>query len=341
MSSKICNVLVLDNHNHVGDVLCSLSLFYLLKKKYPSAFITFVAVPTSYPVPFFEINPFLDEVLIFDKSSPRSVFSFLKKLRGRKYNIGIVASTKAISRTMHILNFISGAKLRVGVKSVDGIKNKSHWLLNEKYDFSWKDKHQLERNADIAKQIGCDFSEEEIFSVKFSFSDEDVLLAQKYLKTHFNGGKKIIAFHPGAGKSINTWRAEKFIELIVKLYLQHNNHILITKGFVDNLVVDKISNELKRKKIKHEILYNYPTKKLGAILSQVDLFITNDTGTMHIAGFSGSKMISLFGPTNPLEWAPRGNNQIYIQSSSKNINDISVEEVLWNANKMLAGIHSK
>ncbi len=48
---------------------------------------------------------------------------------------------------------------------------------------------------------------------------------------------------------------------------------------------------------------------------------------MHIAGYSGAKMISLFGTTNPEEWAPKGNNQKFIKAKDNNINSISADEV--------------
>lgn len=335
-SHEVNNILVFENHNHVGDILCSLSLFSSLRKKFPQAHITLVAVPTSYQIPFFEINPYLDEVLIFDKSSLRKLFFFIKKLRGRSYSFGIIPSTKAISRTLHLLNIIPRVKLRVGVKSIDGKRNPWQILLNVKKDFVWKDKHQLERNLEVAKQIGCELTNEEMQAIKFEFTREDFQFAQNYLKDKFGiERRKVIAIHPGAGKNANVWPSEKFIDLISQLYAKHNNYFLVTKGLIDETIVGVISEALKQKNIEHEILFNCPVKKLGAVLSKVDLFITNDTGTMHIGGFSDARMISLFGPTNPLEWAPKGKNKFYINSKSGRIEDIQVNDVLEVANKIL------
>lgn len=331
------NILVLENHNHVGDILSSLTLFAALKKKYPNSHITFVAAQTSYPIPFFEVNPYINEVLVFEKSSLKILYGFLKRLRKRKYQLGIVPSTKTVSRTLHILNFISSAKIKAGVKSIDGKKNKSHYLLNLKSDFAWQSRHQMDRNLDIAKLIGCDLTNDELALIKFNFSNEELLFAKHFLKENFSDStKKIIGFHPGAGKIANTWDADKFIELICKLHTAFGSQILITKGFVDDAVVDKISKSLDELGIKYVILQAHGIKKDGAVLSLIDLYITNDTGTMHIGAFSGAKMISLFGPTNPIEWAPRGENQFFIKSESDNINDIAVQDVFNVAKKMLS-----
>ena len=321
-------------------MLCSLTLYKALKKKYPEAQITLVAAKTNYEIPFFDINPFVNRVLIFDKSSLKTILKFIKDLRNRKYQIGVVPSTIVLSRTSHIINFISCAKIRVGVKFIDGKENKSHKYLNIKNDFIWKELHQTERNLNIANQIDCNLSEEEINSIKIDFSKEDLEFAKEFISTSFpNKNKKLVAFHPGAGKELNIWDKKYFVELIKKLDNKFDISVLLTSGWTDEKIVTEISKELNLEKIEHKILHNAPVKRLGAVLSLVDLYITNDTGTMHIAGYSGAKMISLFGPTNPAEWAPKGKNQKYIKANDNSINSIGVDEVFelaktfLNANK--------
>ena len=318
-------------------MLCSLTLYKALKKKYPDSRITLVAAKTNYEIPFFEINPYLDRVIVFNKSSLNTILKFIKELRSRKYQIGIVPSTIVLSRTSHIINWLSGATVRVGVKSIDGKENQSHKYLNVKTDFHWKETHQTKRNLQVVKQIGCNLSEEEKNSIRINFSGEDISFAKDFITLNFlDKTKKIIAFHPGAGKEANIWDANNFIYLIKKLYNEFGNYVLITSGWTDNKIVDPICNELKLAKIDCVVLHNTAAKKLGAVLSMIDLYITNDTGTMHIAGYSGAKIISLFGPTNPAEWAPISVNQKYIKSSTENINDISVDEVYLLAKTFLS-----
>ena len=315
-------------HNQIGDMLCSLTLYKALKKKYPDARITLVAAKTNYEIPFFDINPYLDRVIIFNKSSIKTIIGFIRELRSRKYQLCFVPSTIVLSRTSHILNWISGSKVRVGVKSIDGKENRSQKYLNLKSDFKWKKKHQSVRNLEIAKQIDCDLSEEEINSIKMNFKEEDISFAKDYIFTNFpDQKKKIIAFHPGAGKELNIWNYSNYIDLIKKLYGDFNNYVLITSGWTDNNIVELIWTELRSANIEFKVLHNMPVKRLGAILSLVDLYITNDTGTMHIAGYSNTKMISLFGPTNPAEWAPNGIHQKYVKSKTNDINGIAINDV--------------
>lgn len=328
-------------HNQIGDMLCSLTLYLALKKKYPEALITLVAAKTNYEIPFFDINPYLDRVIIFDKSSLKTIIRFIKTLRDRKYQIGVVPSTIVLSRTSHIINLLSGAKYRIGVKSIDSNENNSHKYLNIKSDFFWKGKHQSIRNLEVIEQINCHLTKEEIDSIRMNLSGADVSFAKDFLSSTIPDKKrKIIAIHPGAGKEINIWAAKNFIELVKKLNNNYSIYILITSGWTDDRIVKPICTSLQDEKIEYTILNNLPVKKLGAILSLVDLYITNDTGTMHIAGYSNAKMISLFGPTNPNEWASTGNNQKYIKSADSNINNITVNEVFLLAETFLSNTKS-
>ena len=330
------NILIVRQHNQIGDMLCSLSLYKAIKKKYPESHITLIVAKTNYQIPFFDINPYVNRVLIYDKSSYKTILNFYRQLRDREYDYGFVPSTIKVSRTSHIINFLSGAKIRIGVNSIDGVKNKSSFLLNLKDDFNWEGKHQLIRNLEIAQLAGLDLTEEELKEIKLTFSDEDISFAKNFIRENFpDRAKKIIAFHPGAGKSANIYPTENFIRLIQKLYQQFNNHILLTSGWTDETILSRVIAALEQDGIRYKVVHNLPIKKLGALLSMIDLYITNDTGTMHIAGFSGAKLISLFGPTDPNEWAPLNENSFYIKSTTNKIKDIDVEDIFTLAQKIL------
>jgi heptosyltransferase-2 len=187
----------------------------------------------------------------------------------------------------------------------------------------------------VVRQIGCDLTEEEKNSIKFKLSDEEIRDAKISIDENFpDKSRKIIGFHPGSGKKDNMWPTNRFIELIKKVYARYNNYVLLTSGWIDNMIISEVETELLRDGIPFKILNNLPIKKLGAILSLIDLYITNDTGSMHIGGFSDTKMISLFGPTNPNEWAPTGENKYFIKSKTGKIIDIPVNEV-YNLTKQI------
>lgn len=334
---EVKNILVVRQHNQIGDMLCSLPLFAALKKKYPEAKITLVASVTNYNIVYGDVNPYINEVLIFNKSTVKHIFAFFKKLRSSHFDIGIVPSTVSVSRTSHFINYFSRAKIRIGVKSINGKQNKVEYLLNVKSDFHW-DKlklHQTERNLDIVRQIGCDLTDEDKSDLRIGLSDKEKKIADEFISANLTDkSKKIFAFQPGAGKVANRWSVENFTELIVKLHKKFNPYILINSGPIDREITDELTYRISKSGISTIILYN-PIREVGAILAKSDLFITNDTGTMHVAAMVNTKVIGLFGPTNAYEWGPLNENGTYLQSKSQDINEITVDDVFNKACEIL------
>jgi len=337
-AGKVKNILIVRQHNQLGDMLCSVPLFAAIRKKYPEAHITLVASPINYEILFSDINPFIDKVITYRKAPLKNLVDFYKELRDHNYQIGIVPSTVSLSRTSHLINYFSGAKVRVGVKSIDGKKNEMEYLLNVKSDFEWnKNKlHQTERNLDVGRQIGCSISEKEKNEVMIHLSEDEKKFADEYVKANFPDKNKLIfGFHPGAGKVPNRWDKDKFIELIKLFNNKFDCYFMITSGSIDGEITEYVKSGLVKSGIACTVLDNTPIRKLSAVIKKLALYITNDTGTLHVAGGVDANVISLFGPTHGYEWAPTGENKFFIQSPTQDINDITVESVFRKADEFL------
>ncbi|MDZ7763908.1 MAG: glycosyltransferase family 9 protein [Melioribacteraceae bacterium] len=84
---------------------------------------------------------------------------------------------------------------------------------------------------------------------------------------------------------------------------------------------------------------NRPIPEVAALISQSDLFVTNDTGVMHVAGTTETPQISIFGPTNPFNWAPLGPNKYFLRKSDL-IDDVTVSDV-YELCEMILGDKNK
>lgn len=331
---NVKNILVVRKHNQIGDMLCSLGLYAALKKKYPNAKITLVVSPTNYQIDFNEINPYADEVIVYRKGSIGNILKFYRELRQKKYQIGIVPSTIKISDTSHIINFLSGAKVRIGVKGTNGKRNKMAFLLNVKCDFNWEKTHQTQRNVDIARQIGCELTEEEKNSIKINLSKEDSSFADEYFSLYFpDKNTPVIGYHPGAGENYRMWKTENFIELIKRIYDKYKCYLLITSGEIDNNIIDEIKTSPILAGIKIVYAEGLPLKKLAAVLQRLTLYITNNTGTLHIAHFCGARTLALFTKEQDFDWAYKSENESYI--SADNVNDVKIDEVFGEVCRLI------
>ncbi len=328
-------ILIVRQHNQLGDMLCAVPLLRAIRQRFRNAKVTLITSPVNYEV--VKDNPFVDEVLNFDKVkffiSPSKIFEFVRKLKSG-FDIAIVPVTVSISTTSNLLAYFSNARVRIGPASLDGKENPTAFLFNYQVDLDWRSeekKHQTERNLDIVRPFGIDTDD---LSYVIPYFDEDREFAEKILSI---GGdfKFVIGYHPGAGKVKNRWSADNFAELALKLANKFNAFTLITAGPMDDEPVERMKKQIDGK-IEYLILRNERISRIVAVIDKIDLFITNDTGIMHVAGATSTPVISLFGSTNPYQWSPLNKDKFFIWSRTGDINDIKIEEVYKLAVEILS-----
>jgi heptosyltransferase-2 len=334
---QIKNILVIRKHNQIGDLIVSVPMYFALKKKFPLSKITLLASKTNYPIPFKDIIPQIDEIITFDKSSLKSQFDLIKTLRTKNFDLAIIPSTVRLSSTSNLVGFLSGAKIKVGVRRIDEEKNNFHFLLNIKKDFNWRKNktHQSLRNIEVVEQIGCKINFNELLSSYSPLTDEEKFEASQFLNDKFSNPNLLIGIHPGAGKKENTWDTLRFIKVVENLYENFQSNFLITAGKTDEEVLNKFIPALKEKNIPYELVINFPYRKLLSLINQCDLFISNDTGVMHMASLTDTILIALMRKNNVFEWAPLFKNKFYLSSPTDEINDLSIDEVINFTQKMI------
>ncbi len=328
------NILIIRQHNQLGDMLCATPLFRALHESYPKAKLTLVSGPINTQIVL--NNPYLDRIIEYNNikilKSPSLLIKFLRELRQEKYDFAVVPATVSMSVTSDLIAFFSKSKYRIGVVNLSGKENLTGFLYNYPVTLDWKNgplKHQTQRNIDIMGDFSLNTSDH---SLIIGFSGEEKSYGDNYFKKEHIAGKIAVGIHPGAGKLDNQWPVVRFDELIKRLIENDNCEIFMTEGPMDKLPVDyfRVKYQNKIKFIKETNVRN-----LASIIRNFNLFISNDTGIMHVAAAVNIPVLSLFGATDPLQWAPQQLNNKYILGKDNNIKNISVDKVYELALKML------
>lgn len=114
----------------------------------------------------------------------------------------------------------------------------------------------------------------------------------------FNYGKPTLGINPGATYgSAKRWYPEEFAKIAIEMSKKYD--IVIFGGPSETNIAKDIENELVSKGItNYQNLAGKTTiPELIEKIAGLDLFITNDSGPMHIAAAYKVKTIAIFGPT--------------------------------------------
>lgn len=317
-------ILIIRQHNQLGDLLSGVSLFRALKETYPDSHISLVVSPMNYPGII--KNKFVDRIYIFNKKKLISPFYFSKTIKflREKYDLAIVPVVVSISFTSNLLARLANTKTRIGANSLDGKMNSSAFFFDRRVDLDWRnhpDSNVSERSLDIVRPFGINT---ENYRSEISFDKDDEMAAEKFIVNFADKSKRfLIGLHVGAGKQNNRWSLNKFAALIEKINSQYHANIYLTGGWAEK---EELNYLIKNVEISLGKFINKPIPQIAALISLSDLFISNDTGIMHVAGTTNTPQISIFGPTNPFNWTPIGVNKIFIRKSEL-IDDVSVDDV--------------
>ncbi len=326
-------ILVVRQHNQFGDLLASVSLFRAIKEKYPESHLSVLVSPANYYA--ITKNKFIDRYFVFDKKKLINPFYFLLLLKflRSQYDLGIVPATVSISYTSSLLLRLANCTTRVGPASLTGAENDFSYFFDRRIDLDWRkypDSHVSDFGLDIVRPFGITTNN---FRSSISFGEEENKEVDEFFeKNNIDLSRRIIGLHVGAGKPKNRWSLQKFIKVIETLNEEFDAQFVITGSKSDKNELDYLQNNLS---IPVAFFIDREIPVLAALISRCDLFITNDTGVMHVAGTTDTPQISIFGPTNPFNWAPVGSNKYFLRKSDL-IDDVTVGDVLELARMLLS-----
>jgi ADP-heptose:LPS heptosyltransferase len=330
-------ILVIRQHNQLGDMLCVVPLLRALRARYPGARLDLMASPVNQEVML--NSRLLDGVVLYDERKflrnglihPLALFRFIRSIRGL-YDMVLVPGTVSTSFTSDFLAFLTGANVRIGVESLDGRANSSSYFFTTAEALDWQrdpHRHQTLRNLDVARSLAMTVPD---CSHELTLTPGEIEEGRRLGRAMRGSARLLIGFHPGAGKVPNRWPAEKFAELIDRLSETTGSAAFITSGPMDEEVV---AGTLRTLKCQPQVIANQEIRRVASIIKQADLYVTNDTGVMHISAGVGTPTLALFGPTDPLQWAPLGERIRYIHGEGGEIGRIGVEEAYRAAMAML------
>jgi len=125
-------------------------------------------------------------------------------------------------------------------------------------------------------------------------------------------GKKVLVLTPGSGAREKNWPLEFFLEMVEWWKSKFTGESIVVLGPVE----EELGRSGKNWK-QMRVVGGLDLAKLAALIRRCDLYLGNDSGVTHLASALGVETVALFGPTDPLEWAPYGNKTTVITKNTE------------------------
>jgi ADP-heptose:LPS heptosyltransferase len=114
----------------------------------------------------------------------------------------------------------------------------------------------------------------------------------------------LVGLHASGGRQVKQWHLDRFADVATRLSREHGATLVLTGAIGDRSVVDAVKAALPPDVTVLDVAGSVELPVLAALLEHLRLFITADTGPMHLAASVGTPVVALFGPSDPNRYGP-------------------------------------
>jgi heptosyltransferase-2 len=197
---------------------------------------------------------------------------------------------------MRLLFAIIGPKVKAG-RDTEGRGSFFDITIPESYA---GDKYERDYDIEMAVKLGARDVDNRI---DYRVDEESREKIARVLGEHGVAGDDVlIVVNPG-GAPANRWPLERFTGAINEIYNKTNAKFVITGGAGEAGLALELGENINADAI--DLAGKLSVKELSALIERCDLFITNDTGPMHIAAVLRKPLVAIFGPGHITRYDPR------------------------------------
>jgi heptosyltransferase-3 len=279
----------------LGDCVLTTPALALLKSHRPDLHIQIVVEPRFAAV--FEGSPDVDEISVSHSLVNPNRPDLVLNLHGG-------------TRSM-LISFTSGAKYKAG-------------FGHHRYSFVYS--HKIPRAQEILGEERPVHTAEHLASAMFwlGVPKQDIPRAKLSAKSPPNDLGPYAVIHPFASLPEKTWPLDRYGEVVVNLRSAHGLDTVFLAGPTDD------SGPFSA----FRVCQNAPLSDVKSLISGASLFVGNDSGPAHVAAAFGVPGVVLFGPSNPVTWAP-WRTEARVMTSREDIARIQTSDVLAAAESLI------
>ena len=304
----------------LGETLLTTPVIRALRRRFPKAYIAYMVAPGREDL--VSANPNLNEVITYSVSIPKLIYGMAK----RSFQM-VVILQPTFRLVLH--TFLARIPFRIGFETNSGKGRLLHAAVPNNID-----QHEAARYLDVVRGIGIEPDSEE--PEMFVNTAAQGWAADFLVGAGISPDRPLIGLNPGSGSESRRWSKAGFAQVGDQLHQKYDAQIFITAGDAEGSLPHDIADLMSCSPV---ILTGITPMQLGAILQKCRLYISNDTGPMHMSTAVKTPTIALFGASNPRQWGPHWHPHAIIARNS--MAEITVDDVLAAAELSISGLDTE
>ena len=299
MRSEPVNRILVRGPNWIGDAVMCEPAVAALRRRFPDAEVTLVVKPAVAEL--FTGHPAVSQILVYEDRGQHGGLTgkwrLAQALRRGRFDLAVLFQNAFEAA---LLAFLAGIPRRYGY-ATDGRR----LLLSEPVSRPGRGAfpHQVQYYLGMLRQLGCDQTAGPPRLVLFH--EEETAMARRLAASGISGAEFLIGVNPGSTYGgAKRWLPERFAEAADRLAGQFNAKVLIVGARGEEPLAQSIAARIRAKTVV--LSGKTSMRELMAAVKRCSVFLTNDTGPMHIAAAFGVPVVAVFGPTDWRTTAPFG-----------------------------------
>jgi len=300
---------------YLGDVLLTTPLLHSLREAYPHARLDVLVYRNTAAM--LEGNPDIDQIITTPNRPKLADYRSLLRQLFRRYDLAFTIQTG----DRPFLYSLLAASFRVGVVPR---KNGTGWwkrfFLQRWMEFDDDNTHTVLQNLKLLDLLAIP----SLFTLIPPQSVDTARLIGRF--SFLSDAAPYVVLHMHPQWNYKRWTEQGWIE--IAQYLKNSGLKLVLSGGPDQEERDYIAAiAAKLPADTVNLAGQVSIAELAYIIAQATLFIGPDTGITHLAAATGIPVIALYGPTNPVKWAPwpsayHNNKNPFDKKGSQRVNNV-------------------
>lgn len=285
--------ILVTGNNWLGDAVMSLPTLKSLRAMNPGAHISVLSRPSVAGL--YAGLPYVDETIV----PPGKWLGLVRELRKRKFDAALILPRSFSSA---LPPFTARIPRRIGYAG-DG---RSPMLTDAvPRDPELLRVHRVRYYHHLLKALG---SPPEPGAPAIDVAPGD----DRWAAERLPAGRPLVGINPGAtyGEA-KQWFPDRFIETGKRLAKKRGASIIVVGGPAERELGDRVAAEIGGDAVSLAGRTSLP--QLAAVIRRCALFLTNDTGPMHVAAAVGVPIVAIFGPTDWVATPPYGENHAIVR----------------------------